>query len=349
MRTNVQARALAIGMAVLLGGCAAVSRKQCEEANWAQLGRADGAAGLAGPGAEAGRLLERCESAGAPPDREAYDQGRRAGLGQWCAGDWAALGRDEGGRGVAVRDLVAATALCAEVGGSVNAPAYLGAYRQAAASFCGGLDWVAVGRRDAAAGRPLDAGAAYGACQAVGVSAAQRSAYEMGVSRHCHTLDWHALGRRQFEAGGPADAQAGSPPACSALGIRPDAWAFQLGFETARRDRRERLERQCTGPAMFDAGRGGRSFDRACAEVPAARRAHDGGRSAADLDREIRGLEAQRGRIGRVVAPPKQGSRQEPPPEGQRPDAQKSEELGRLNSRIRELTMRLHELERQFR
>lgn len=266
--------AVALGLAVLLGGCA-VTKKDCEQANWEQLGRTDGLNGLGAPGSSAGDLLANCPSAGVAPDRGAYERGRLSGLGQWCTRDWGTLGFDDGRRGGTARDMNGAATACAQVNRPVDANAYLAGHYQGLAQYCGALDWSSHGYSTAAAGKPLDPGAVHAACRAQGLTALQRMAYEDGAGRYCRTLDWRALGRRQAQAGKPADAQQASPPACLALGVRPDANAFHAGHEAARAEQRAKLEQQCASRPAAEAGRTGKGTDSACAGLAPARRAHD--------------------------------------------------------------------------
>lgn len=101
--------------AALLSGCAA-TQKQCEGANWEQLGYNDGLRGPSAASGESGLLLNTCAQSGVVPDRSAYERGRRSGLVQWCGRDWYSMGRDDGLRGAQPRDMGAAYAACAPLG-----------------------------------------------------------------------------------------------------------------------------------------------------------------------------------------------------------------------------------------
>jgi hypothetical protein len=332
-----------IGLAVLLGGCA-VTKKDCEQVSWEQLGRTDGLSGLGGPGSSANDLLSNCPATGITPDRNAYERGRLSGLSQWCTRDWGALGADDGRRGATARDMNGVASTCAQVSRPVDANAYLFAHYQGLAQYCNALDWSGQGYNAAATGKPLDPGAVHGACRAQGLTGPQRQAYEDGAMRYCRTLDWRALGRKQAQAGKPADAQQASPPACLALGVRPDANAFHAGHEAARAEQRSRLEQQCTSRAMFEAGRSGKGYDSACASLAPSRQAHDGGRHHAQLQAELRGLEAELNYLNTTGFLMKQGKQTRALTADE-----KQQETSRLNARIRELTLRMDELARPYR
>jgi hypothetical protein len=95
---------------------------------------------------------------------------------------------------------------------------------------------------------------------------------------------------------------------------------------------------------VFDAGRHGQGYERLCDEVPHGRRAHDGGREHARLDKELRTLETERAHLNSTGTLLRQGRQAQPLPE-----VQKASELQRLNGRIRELMLRMDDLARQFR
>lgn len=263
-----------------------------------------------------------------------------------CEGtDWEQAGRSDGAQGMSVPGSLLAR--CDAEGVAPDRTAYDRGHRAGLVQWCG-RDWYTQGRDDGSRGEAAqDMASIQARCTAVGVAvdvAGYHMAHRQSAQTYCSTLDWRAVGRRQFEAGRPADAQAGSPAACRALGERPDAAAFHAGYEAARTERRERVERQCTARALFDAGRQGRSFDRLCEEVPFARRAHDGGGDHARLDKELRALETERTHLARHGTLLRQGRQAAPLPE-----ARQQAEMERLDARQRDLQRRMDDLARQFR
>jgi hypothetical protein len=263
-----------------------------------------------------------------------------------CEGtNWEQAGRSDGAGGQSAPGSLLAR--CDAEGIAPDRTAYDRGFRAGLMQWCG-RDWYTQGRDDGSRGAAAqDMGHTQARCAAVGVAvdaAGYQTAYRTSAQTYCATLDWRAVGRRQFEAGGPADAQAGSPAACRALGVPPDSYLFHSGYDAARFEKRNRLERQCSNRAMFEAGRQGRGYERFCDEVPFARRAHDGGRDHAQMDKELRGLEAERSHLSRTGTLLRQGAQAQPLPE-----AQRASELNRLNSRIRELTLRQDDRARQFR
>jgi Protein of unknown function (DUF2799) len=263
-----------------------------------------------------------------------------------CEGtDWEQAGRSDGASGQSAPGSLLGR--CDAEGVAPDRTAYDRGHRAGLMQWCG-RDWYTQGRDDGSRGDAAqDMAHIQARCTAVGVAvdvAGYRSAHRQSAQTYCATLDWRAVGRRQFEAGRPADAQAGNPAACAALGVRPDTYLFHAGYDAARSDKRDRLERQCAPRVVFDAGRHGHGFERLCDEVPHGRRAHDGGREHARLDKELRTLETERAHLHGTGTLLRQGRQAQPLPE-----AQKSAELNRLNGRIRELMHRMDDLARQFR
>jgi hypothetical protein len=75
---------LSISIVVLLSlaGCASLSPEQCRNADWRQIGYADGASGL--PGSRIQDHASACAKAGTKPDLDAYLSGRMEGLVSYC-------------------------------------------------------------------------------------------------------------------------------------------------------------------------------------------------------------------------------------------------------------------------
>jgi hypothetical protein len=67
---------------LLLASCASLSPEQCQNADWRQIGYADGANGL--PGSRVQDHASACAKIGAKPDMEAYLSGRMEGLVGYC-------------------------------------------------------------------------------------------------------------------------------------------------------------------------------------------------------------------------------------------------------------------------
>ena len=67
---------------LLLASCASLSPEQCQNADWRQVGYADGANGL--PGSRIQDHASACAKIGAKPDMEAYLSGRMEGLVSYC-------------------------------------------------------------------------------------------------------------------------------------------------------------------------------------------------------------------------------------------------------------------------
>jgi hypothetical protein len=67
---------------LLLASCASLSPEQCQNADWRQIGYADGANGL--PGSRVQDHASACAKIGAKPDMEAYLSGRMEGLVSYC-------------------------------------------------------------------------------------------------------------------------------------------------------------------------------------------------------------------------------------------------------------------------
>jgi hypothetical protein len=79
---------------LLLASCASLSPEQCQNADWRQIGYADGTNGL--PGSRVQDHASACAKIGAKPDMEAYLSGRMEGLLSYCQ---AENGFDVGRRG----------------------------------------------------------------------------------------------------------------------------------------------------------------------------------------------------------------------------------------------------------
>ncbi|NEX60303.1 DUF2799 domain-containing protein [Noviherbaspirillum galbum] len=73
---------LLLTAASLAGGCASLSPEQCRQANWEQIGYADGAQGLSG--ARVNDHAKACAESGVRPDLNAYLRGRSQGLFSYC-------------------------------------------------------------------------------------------------------------------------------------------------------------------------------------------------------------------------------------------------------------------------
>ena len=67
---------------LLLAACASLSPEQCRNADWRQIGYADGVNGL--PGSRIQEHASACAKAGTKPDMEAYLSGRMEGLVSYC-------------------------------------------------------------------------------------------------------------------------------------------------------------------------------------------------------------------------------------------------------------------------
>jgi hypothetical protein len=65
-----------------LAACATLSPEQCRNADWRQIGYADGASGL--PGSRIQEHASACAKAGTKPDMDAYLSGRMEGLVSYC-------------------------------------------------------------------------------------------------------------------------------------------------------------------------------------------------------------------------------------------------------------------------
>jgi hypothetical protein len=72
----------AIFLLAALSGCATMSKSECVETDWYDIGYRDGFNGL--PIAQLDRHREACSDHGIAPDREAYDRGRDVGLKAYC-------------------------------------------------------------------------------------------------------------------------------------------------------------------------------------------------------------------------------------------------------------------------
>lgn len=85
-------------VAGLLAGCATMSKNECLEADWYQIGYRDGRAGL--PRAQFQRHGDACLDHGIRPERSAYYRGREEGLRGYCTEQ---NGFELGKRGIAYR------------------------------------------------------------------------------------------------------------------------------------------------------------------------------------------------------------------------------------------------------
>lgn len=72
---------MAVGMSVLTG-CATLSEQECRTGNWQAIGYADGAAGRSAD--YLNNHNKACAKAGVATDYEAWAQGRKEGLTQYC-------------------------------------------------------------------------------------------------------------------------------------------------------------------------------------------------------------------------------------------------------------------------
>ena len=80
--------AMAGGLAALtagLSGCATLSVEECQVANWYDIGYRDGVAGKSW--SELAAHSKACAKAHIVPDQNAWEQGRQAGLKQYCTTD----------------------------------------------------------------------------------------------------------------------------------------------------------------------------------------------------------------------------------------------------------------------
>jgi Protein of unknown function (DUF2799) len=68
--------------ALLLGGCASMNEAECVSVDWQTVGFEDGVAGYSGD--RIGQHRKACAKHGVSPDLSAYQQGREAGLREFC-------------------------------------------------------------------------------------------------------------------------------------------------------------------------------------------------------------------------------------------------------------------------
>lgn len=87
---------ISISVLLSLAACASLSPEQCRNADWRQIGYADGAQGL--PGSRVQDHASACAKIGSRPDLEAYLSGRMEGLVSYCQPE---NGFDVGRRGAA--------------------------------------------------------------------------------------------------------------------------------------------------------------------------------------------------------------------------------------------------------
>ncbi|WP_167496345.1 DUF2799 domain-containing protein [Desulfopila sp. IMCC35006] len=72
----------AVLFGLLVSGCAAMSKKECLNAQWQSVGFEDGAKGY--QASRIGEYRTSCAEYNVAPDVDAYMQGRLQGLAQWC-------------------------------------------------------------------------------------------------------------------------------------------------------------------------------------------------------------------------------------------------------------------------
>lgn len=72
----------AAGLVLLVSSCASLSPEQCQNADWRQIGYADGTSGQ--PGAKIQEHANACAKVGVRPDMDAYLSGRMEGLVSYC-------------------------------------------------------------------------------------------------------------------------------------------------------------------------------------------------------------------------------------------------------------------------
>ena len=82
MRAQALAAAVVLLTPLMLGGCASLSKEQCQSGNWREIGQADGAAGE--PASQIAEHAKACESYGVAPNVAAYEAGRALGLQSYC-------------------------------------------------------------------------------------------------------------------------------------------------------------------------------------------------------------------------------------------------------------------------
>lgn len=86
----------AASLVLLVSSCASLSPEQCQNADWRQIGYADGTSGQ--PGGKIQEHANACAKAGVRPDMDAYLSGRMEGLVNYCQPE---NGFDVGRRGAA--------------------------------------------------------------------------------------------------------------------------------------------------------------------------------------------------------------------------------------------------------
>ncbi|MEM1263569.1 MAG: DUF2799 domain-containing protein [Pseudomonadota bacterium] len=83
MDTITRLRPIALALfALIVAGCSGMSVTECQTADWETIGYEDGVVGRSG--AAIGNYRRDCADAGVVPDRLAYENGRRAGLTEYC-------------------------------------------------------------------------------------------------------------------------------------------------------------------------------------------------------------------------------------------------------------------------
>jgi len=69
-------------IASALGGCASLSEKECQTADWESIGYIDGTRGYSS--GRIGDHVESCAKVDITPDRKLYEEGRNRGLEEFC-------------------------------------------------------------------------------------------------------------------------------------------------------------------------------------------------------------------------------------------------------------------------
>jgi len=83
-----------IAVVSVAAGCAGMDRKECQLADWRAVGYEDGSRGMAS--SRFGEYRRECSDHGVAPDFTAYQDGRNAGLAEYCQ---PSRGFQEGARG----------------------------------------------------------------------------------------------------------------------------------------------------------------------------------------------------------------------------------------------------------
>lgn len=85
---------LVLTATAIAAGCAGMDRKECQLADWRAVGYEDGSRGR--PSSQFGSYRRECSDHGVAPDFAAYQEGRAAGLNEYCQ---PSRGFQEGARG----------------------------------------------------------------------------------------------------------------------------------------------------------------------------------------------------------------------------------------------------------